>query len=121
VVSAVLTDSHDSSYTDIVDIEGAPVIGRLRARVLLRGANALLVEFHIERGATIAAHRHSHECYLYVLKGRLRSTVGGQAFDLRSGDGIVHPIGIEHMSEALEESTWIEVKTPPEDRWYRSS
>lgn len=109
------------SRTDIPiridNIEGTPVTGRVSAQILLRGVNALLVEFHMDRRAIIPAHRHDHECYLYVLRGRLRSTVNGDAFDLGPGDAILHPAGVEHMSEALEDSTWIEVKAPPSDRW----
>jgi quercetin dioxygenase-like cupin family protein len=66
-------------------------------------------------------HRHEHESLLYVLQGRLRATVGSAVHELGPGDAILHPAGVEHGVEALDRSTWIEVKAPPQEAWQDES
>ena len=115
MVRPILARAGEINQFDVGAVEGVPVAGRVRAQKLLHGEKGLLVKLWMDRGAITPAHRHNHESYLYVLKGRIRSTVGGQAFDLGPGDAILHPMGVEHMCEALEESMWIEVKAPPKE------
>jgi quercetin dioxygenase-like cupin family protein len=98
-------------------IEGIPIEGEMRAKKLLHGERALLVEFQVAAGTSTPVHRHGHDSYLYVVKGRLRTTVAAERFDLRAGDAVLHPAGIEHRVEALEDSIWIEVKAPAEEAW----
>jgi quercetin dioxygenase-like cupin family protein len=85
--------------------------------MLLRGQRALLVELQARRGTVTPAHRHGHDSYLYVVSGRLRSTMDGDAHALGPGDAVLHPAGAEHAVEALEDAVWVEVKTPAEEPW----
>jgi quercetin dioxygenase-like cupin family protein len=106
---------------DVRTVEGQPVAGSMRVKRLLRGRNALLVEFHAVQGTATPMHRHEHESLLYVLQGRLRATVGSAVHELGPGDAILHPAGVEHGVEALDRSTWIEVKVPPQEAWQDES
>jgi hypothetical protein len=46
---------------------------------LLHGQNALLTEVRMRKGTVTPVHHHAHESYLYVVSGRVRTTVGGEA------------------------------------------
>jgi quercetin dioxygenase-like cupin family protein len=98
-------------------IEGIPIAGEMQAKKLLHGERALLVEFHVTAGTRTPDHCHRHESLLYVVKGRLRTTVGAESIELNPGDAVLHPAGLEHRVEALEDSVWVEVKSPAEEAW----
>lgn len=103
--------------TVVRSVEGAPTGGTARLRQLLRGERALLVEVRFERGMTIPPHVHDHESYCYCVQGQIRSTVAGCDFVLGPGDAVLREAGVVHSTEALEDSVWIEVKTPPARTW----
>ena len=102
-------------------VEGLPVRGAISAKKLLHGKNALLVQVQLAKGSTTPLHKHSHESYIYVLHGRVRAIVGNETFLLAPGDAVLHPVNADHAMEALEDSTWIEVKTPAEEPWRRDN
>ena len=63
-------------------------------------------------------HLHEdHESVFYLISGRLKLTIGGQEFIAEPGDYWVHPKGVLHHTEMLEESVNIEVKIPPVKTW----
>ena len=101
----------------IKTLEGSPVRGDLSRKMLLRGQHALLVELQARRGTITPAHRHGHDSYLYVVSGRMRSAMGADVHTLGPGDAVLHPAGVEHAVEALEDTVWVEVKTPAEEPW----
>lgn len=102
----------------IETVEGLRINGLVRAKKLLHGDNALLVEVTIGQGTVTPVHRHLHESYLYVVSGQVKATVGDEAFVLGPGDAVLHPAGVDHVSEALADSVWIEVKVPAEETWH---
>jgi quercetin dioxygenase-like cupin family protein len=63
-------------------------------------------------------HQHAdHESIFYLIKGRVRLVIGKEEFIAEAGDYWVHPVGVEHYTEMLEESVNIEVKIPPVKTW----
>jgi len=104
----------------IEHVEGQRINGTVVAKKLLHGRNALLVEVTIRRGTVTPVHRHLHESYLYVVSGRVKATVGDEVYVAGPGDAVLHPAGIDHISEALEDAVWIEVKVPAEETWHPS-
>jgi quercetin dioxygenase-like cupin family protein len=54
----------------------------------------------------------SHESIVYVVRGRVRSTVGSEEYILGPGDVCRHPKGVLHGLEAIEEAVVVEVKAP---------
>jgi quercetin dioxygenase-like cupin family protein len=101
----------------IQTVEGLPIKGEVHVKKLLHGRNALLIEVRIRGGTVTPAHQHAHESYLYVVQGRVRATIGSDVYDLGPGDAVLHPASVDHISEALEDAVWIEIKTPAEETW----
>ena len=74
-----------------------------------------MLELHYQAGTQAPLHTHTHESLIYVVSGRVRTQIGDDAFVLGPGDVARHPAGVLHSVEALDESTVIEVKSPPPD------
>ena len=51
----------------------------------------------------------------YVVKGKVKSTVGAEEFIMGPGDVGRHPDGVLHGLEAIEESVVVEIKSPAPD------
>ncbi len=99
-------------------VEGLPLLGGAgEARLLLRGEASLTLQVRYPKGVSSPPHAHRHESHVYVLSGRVRGTLQGETVELEVGDAVLHPAGVIHTVEALEDASWIEVKTPPEVVW----
>ena len=96
----------------ISNIEGKPMGGIMILRALMTGDSMTLLEVRFGAGAVSPLHIHSHESLIYVVKGKLRVTVGDESHILGPGDACRNPAGVSHAVEALDESTFVEVKSP---------
>jgi len=94
-------------------IEGQPNTGTVFVKPLLRGDSMALLEVRMRAGVGSAIHAHSHESVLYVVSGKLKTVIGGETFVLGPGDVCRHPRGSDHRVEALADTLFIEVKSPP--------
>ena len=63
------------------------------------------LEIHYAAGVGAPLHTHTHESVAYVVKGKVKSKVGGEEFIMGPGDVCRHPIGVMHGLEAIE-SQW---------------
>ena len=79
---------------------------------LVHGEKTLMVQFKIAKGSAIPAHSHPHEQTGFLVSGKLRFKVDGEATDTEPGDSWCLPGGVEHSAEALEDSVGIEVFSP---------
>jgi len=43
--------------------------------------------------------------------------IGGEGFVAKAGDAWIHPKGVPHWSEALEDCLAVEIKSPPRKTW----
>jgi quercetin dioxygenase-like cupin family protein len=93
-------------------IEGTPTVGELMVKPLLTGQRMSLLEVRLPAGTASAVHAHSHESVLYVVSGRLRTTIDGQACVMGPGDVCRHADGAAHDIEALEDTVFVEIKSP---------
>ncbi len=82
-------------------------------KTLAFGEKTHLAEFRLSKGATIPRHSHPHEQTGYLVSGRMRFTIGDEAFDAESGDGWNIAGHVEHAVDVLEDSVVIEVFSPP--------
>jgi quercetin dioxygenase-like cupin family protein len=48
----------------------------------------------------------------YVVGGKVRVTVADEVFELGSGDACIHPAGVLHGIEGVEQATVLEIKSP---------
>ena len=47
-----------------------------------------MTEFLLEGGSVLQGHNHGHEQTEYLVKGRIRLSIGGEEFDVEVGDTI---------------------------------
>jgi quercetin dioxygenase-like cupin family protein len=97
-------------------VEGRPMYGGdMLVKPLIKGDEMTFLEIHYAAGVGAPLHTHSHESIAYVVKGRVKSTVGEEAFIMGPGDVCRHPKGMLHGLEALEDSVVVEIKSPAPD------
>jgi quercetin dioxygenase-like cupin family protein len=72
----------------------------------------LMAEFLLKRGKRVPRHSHSHEQTGYLVRGRIRISIGPEHGDLGPGDSWCIPGNVEHGAEALEDSVALEVFSP---------
>jgi quercetin dioxygenase-like cupin family protein len=94
-------------------IEGQPNSGTFFIKPLMHGESMALLEVRVQAGVTSSIHTHSHESLIYVVSGRLKTVIDNETFVLGPGDVCRHPRAVGHRVEALEDSVFVEVKSPP--------
>jgi quercetin dioxygenase-like cupin family protein len=99
-------------------VEGVRPKGRVEVRRLMVGEDILMLHVFREKGLIDPVHKHDdHETVAHLIRGRLRLVIGGQEFIAEAGASWIHPRGVEHFSEALEDCEQLEVKSPPRKTW----
>ncbi len=102
----------------IVAVEGIAEQGHVEVRKLLVGEQILLLHVFRRKGLIDPVHKHmDHESMGYLIKGRLRLIIGGKEFIAEPGTAWMHPVGVDHFSEALEDCEQLEIKSPPRKTW----
>src|SRR5207302_8471929 len=104
-----LSRDADVKVLVVKKIEGKPINGDLLVKPLIKGDQMTLLEIHYDPGVGAPLHVHSHESLAYVVKGRVKMTVGKEVYILGPGDVCRHPEGVAHAVEGLEESTVVEI------------
>jgi len=94
-------------------IEGQPNTGIFLVKPLIAGENMALLEVRVRTGEASSMHAHSHESLIYVVSGRLKTIIDNETFVLGPGDACRHPCAVGHRVEALEDTIFVEVKSPP--------
>jgi quercetin dioxygenase-like cupin family protein len=113
----VLTSRNADVETIVVSaVEGKPTYGgELYVKPLIAGEEMTFLEIRYAAGVGAPLHTHTHESIAYVVKGKVKSTVGAEAFIMGPGDACRHPKGVLHGLEALEDSLVVEIKSPAPD------
>jgi unsaturated pyranuronate lyase len=94
-------------------VEGKPLYGGdMLIKPLMRGDEMTFLEIHYKAGVGAPLHSHTHESIAYVVKGKVKSTVGSEEFIMGPGDVCRHPKGVLHGLEAVEDSVVVEIKSP---------
>lgn len=98
--------------------QGQNAPGALGIKPLIVGEDTLLMEVHRARGLVDAEHAHpDHESICYLVSGKMRVVIDGESFIAEPGDSWIHPAGVPHYHETLEDSVQIEIKSPPMRPW----
>ena len=85
-------------------VEGKPMYGGdMLVKPLISGDEMMFLEIHYAAGVGAPLHTHAHELIAYVVKGKMKSTVGSEEFIMGPGDVCRHPEGVLHGLEAIEE------------------
>jgi quercetin dioxygenase-like cupin family protein len=104
----------DIEGRSVETIEGLPVQGEVNLKALAVGARMVALEIRYRAGANSPVHTHSHESLCYVVEGEARFIIGDEAATLKAGDVCRHPEGVPHSIEAIQDTTVLEVKSPPQ-------
>jgi len=108
----------DVSAERITSVEGASEAGEITVRVLHVGDRILMLEVFRRKGLVDPVHSHpDHESCGYLISGSMKLIIGDKEFIASPGSSWIHPVGVEHYSEALEDCIQIEVKSPPRKTW----
>jgi quercetin dioxygenase-like cupin family protein len=106
----------DAKAIAVNAVEGKPTFGgELLVKPLITGDTMTFLEIHYGAGVGVPLHTHTHESIAYVVRGRVKSTVGADAFIMGPGDACRHPKGVLHALEAIEDSVVVEIKSPAPD------
>jgi quercetin dioxygenase-like cupin family protein len=104
--------------TVVATVEGATMQGVLSVAPLVCGDDSSMTRWTRKKGLIDPLHQHDdHESIAILLSGKLRMVIDGREFIAGPGDSWVHPRGVPHYSEALEDCVQIEVKSPAIRTW----
>ena len=84
----------------------------IEQKTLVSGDKTLMVEFRLQKGATLPLHSHPHEQTGYLVKGQIRLIIGADVHEVLQGDSWCIPGGTQHSAESIEESVAVEVFSP---------
>ena len=93
------------------------VLEGIEQKTLVHGDKTLMVEFRLQKGAALPLHSHHHEQTGYLVKGRIRLTIGADVHDVLPGDSWCIPGDVLHCAEIIEDSTAVEVFSPVRDEY----
>ncbi len=96
----------------IKTVEGKALHGDVITKPLMAGDQMTLLEIQYAPGAGAPLHIHKHETLAYVVKGKVKMTVGNEEFVLGPGDVCKHPQGVPHGVESVEQALVLEIKSP---------
>ncbi len=83
-------------------------------KVLMATDTVISFEASRPKGAVDTAHQHpDHHSVVYQKQGRVRMLIGHTSFIVEAGDTYIHPMGVVHQHEALEDSVRVETKIYP--------
>jgi len=88
------------------------VLDGIERKTLVHGDETLMTEFRLGQGAVLPRHVHPHEQTGYLVKGRIRLSIGTEEYEAEAGDSWCNPGGVEHGADILEDSLAIEVFSP---------
>jgi quercetin dioxygenase-like cupin family protein len=98
-------------YKKSVDGYKTPIEG-IEQKTLVFGEKSLLTEFRMKANSQLPLHRHPYEQTGYLVKGRIRLTIGTEIYDVEVGDSWSVPMNVEHKAEIIEDALAIEVFSP---------
>lgn len=112
------TTKDDLPLERLAAVEGVKPKGVVEVRRAMVGKEILMLHVFREKGLVDPVHKHmDHETVAYLIRGKLRLVIGGKEFIATPGTSWIHPRGVEHFSEALEDCEQLEIKSPPTKTW----
>src|SRR5438093_12287030 len=92
-------------------------VTEMLSRKIVTGDREMLVQAYVKRGCLVPMHAHESEQMVYVLQGALKFLVRGEEITVREGEVLHIPSGVEHQSEALEDTFELDIFTPIRQDW----
>lgn len=95
-------------------------VTEMLSRKIVSGEREMLVQVYVKRGCLVPMHVHDSEQMTYVLQGALKFVINGEEITVREGEVLHIPSGVEHQSEALEDTFELDVFSPIRQGWLES-
>jgi len=92
-------------------------ISELYKRKIALGENITVARVEVKQQAVTQPHRHESEEVIIVLKGAWRFHLPSGEVTLRDNQMLAIPPGVEHSSEALEDTVALDICTPTRLDW----
>ena len=92
-------------------------ISELYTRKVARGDNIVVARVEVMQWAVTQPHTHDSEEVIIVLKGAWRFHLPTGDVTLRANQMLSIPPGVEHSSEALEDTVALDICTPTRLDW----
>ena len=73
------------------------------------------IKMKLTTGSETPLHTHEHESLGVIISGKLDVIGDGKSSILGPGDTWVNPIGQKHMIKAIEDTVFVEIKSPAPD------
>jgi len=91
-----------------------PALDGLNERPLVHGNKTLMTEFRLRKGAILPRHTHPHEQTGYLVRGRIRVSIGSETYE--AGPATVGAFREGRTRrDILEDSVAVEVFAPARD------
>ncbi|HVO44263.1 MAG TPA: cupin domain-containing protein [Aggregatilineales bacterium] len=87
----------------------------VRRRIVSDGAALMVVEVELAPGAVVPIHHHMNEQATYIVRGRLRYTIGDRTTEYHAGQGVSVASNVPHGVVATEETLVIDSFNPPRE------
>jgi len=81
------------------------------------GENLTVAQVEVKQGSVTQAHSHQNEEVVLVLEGCWRFNLPSGAVTLGPQQMLCIPPGVEHSSEALEDTLALDICAPARDDW----
>jgi quercetin dioxygenase-like cupin family protein len=89
-----------------------PALPGIERKTLVYGERTLMTVFRMRKGSTLPLHSHPYEQTGYLVAGRVRLIIAGEAFEAGPGASWCIPSGAEHGAEIAEDAIALEVFSP---------
>jgi quercetin dioxygenase-like cupin family protein len=101
------------------DVKTESLLGGTVRRRYVYGANSMVAQIWLSKGAQVAEHVHEAEQITQVFEGVLRLIfrTTGETHDVRAGEVIVIPPNLPHAAVALEDTYESDTFSPRRDDW----
>jgi len=103
----------DGYFLKQADVEPVEMLEGVNRRTLGTTDEAMLCEFALTTGSVVPRHSHMNDQVGYVIRGKLKLTIGDTTQVLTSGDSYAIPGGVEHNAVAVEDCLIIDSFSPP--------
>jgi quercetin dioxygenase-like cupin family protein len=80
------------------------------ARKVVAGADDVVAQTYLKKGALVPRHAHAVEQMVYVLQGALRAIVGDEEIMVREGELLRIPRRAAHQAEALDDTFVLDIR-----------
>jgi quercetin dioxygenase-like cupin family protein len=92
-------------------------VTELYTRKVVLGENLTIARVEVKQWAVTQPHSHTNEEVIIVLKGAWRFSMPNGEVTLRANQMLTIPPGVEHSSQALEDTIAFDICTPTRVDW----